>query len=146
MALDIGKYHQYLKSEHWKKVKTTTYTHRLYRCIFCGTRKGLQIHHITYENIGNEKPYDLVYLCNECHKRASFAPHKTEIQNWLNKRRKKWKKTGKLPDQKKWNPKRKIRRFNKIRGVKKKSAFSLRKNYAGLFTWKANELKQSDKN
>jgi hypothetical protein len=137
MAQGTGNYHTYLKSNHWNTIKTNYYVTRYYRCYFCGVRKGLQLHHISYENIGNEKPQDLVYLCSKCHTQASLSKEKDKIQEWLDKRRQKWLKLNKTPNLKKTK---KYHKF-KLKGVKGKSAFNLKKNYAGLFTWKANESK-----
>jgi hypothetical protein len=39
------------------------------RCQICYNliEKGYHIHHLTYENIGNEKDEDLLFLCEKCH-------------------------------------------------------------------------------
>jgi 5-methylcytosine-specific restriction endonuclease McrA len=31
---------------------------------------GLHVHHVTYRNLGDEPPEDLIVLCTECHKRV----------------------------------------------------------------------------
>ena len=36
-------------------------------CERCGKQKVVDIHHVTYKNLGLEKLSDLVGLCRECH-------------------------------------------------------------------------------
>lgn len=36
-------------------------------CEVCGVDDELEVHHITYENLGTEQPTDLVVLCGRCH-------------------------------------------------------------------------------
>lgn len=36
-------------------------------CEACGSPDELEVHHITYENLGTEQPQDLVVLCGQCH-------------------------------------------------------------------------------
>lgn len=57
----------YLKSEHWQKVKRRMY--RTFRaCELCKKRGvRLNIHHITYNRLGNEDTSDLIVLCEDCH-------------------------------------------------------------------------------
>ena len=38
-----------------------------FKCVICGKAKNLNVHHITYENLGAEKVSDLVTLCRDCH-------------------------------------------------------------------------------
>lgn len=60
-------YYEYLNSEHWKKLrqeKLETYP----KCLKCGKTTGLQVHHMTYDRLGDEKLDDLKVLCGFCHK------------------------------------------------------------------------------
>ena len=43
----------------------------------CGTNRGVQLHHLTYERIGNEELDDLIALCSGCHQvvHAHHAEH-----------------------------------------------------------------------
>lgn len=36
-------------------------------CERCGILPGVQLHHLTYERIGSERPEDLQLLCKACH-------------------------------------------------------------------------------
>ena len=61
-------YSQYLKSKHWQELRKKIYSERK-RCEICGKElKKYNIHHLTYERIGNEKEEDLMLLCPKCHK------------------------------------------------------------------------------
>lgn len=62
----FNTYKEYINSWLWKE--KTEEMKRIDRiCKECGSKHFLQIHHITYENLGNEKKRDLILLCNECH-------------------------------------------------------------------------------
>jgi len=61
------RYRRYRESVAWKakrkdKIKTANG-----KCQICGSEYDLHIHHLTYENIFNEKPNDLIVLCEPCH-------------------------------------------------------------------------------
>ena len=57
----------YLQSNHWKDVRNAAFSRAGFRCGECGDNTEIQVHHLTYDNIGNEKPGDLVVLCRTCH-------------------------------------------------------------------------------
>lgn len=65
----IVDYVGYLRTEVWKENREKRLRHDGYRCAFCGTAKNLQVHHITYENLGHEKMEDMLTLCRGCHER-----------------------------------------------------------------------------
>lgn len=68
-------YTQYIKSDAWEVKKEERKKIDGYRCVCCGrsedhTRRGLQVHHITYERLGHENVYtDLCTVCGSCHKK-----------------------------------------------------------------------------
>jgi len=66
------KYAQYLKSKEWINLKIDLISMRGQKCEKCGKHKKsptlLQIHHLTYKNIFNESPEDLMILCSRCHR------------------------------------------------------------------------------
>lgn len=66
LARGIGhkSYNEYLKSEHWQEFSSGM---RAKRCYCCHKQGRLQIHHITYENLGKELPCDVVTVCGNCH-------------------------------------------------------------------------------
>ena len=62
-------YNLYLNSRKWQKIRARIIQRRLFRCEQCGSRKQLEVHHLTYKRVGgNEKDDDLEVLCRSCHK------------------------------------------------------------------------------
>lgn len=61
------EYEEYIKSNEWQETRQRIFKRDNYRCVKCGASKNLQVHHITYENMGEEKDADLVTLCEKCH-------------------------------------------------------------------------------
>lgn len=64
---DKEAYKAYLKSPHWQAIRKRLYRAYEYKCAMCGSPKNLNVHHITYENLGEEKDEDLTVLCQKCH-------------------------------------------------------------------------------
>lgn len=64
-------YREYLRSEHWQKVKARAYERRdskcKNKCKMCFSYGALELHHRTYKTLGRESLVDLVFLCRECH-------------------------------------------------------------------------------
>jgi len=63
-------YYIYIKSKEWKKKVAWIHKIRKGKCEICGARKKLDVHHLTYKNLGNEKEEDLQLLCRVHHKQA----------------------------------------------------------------------------
>ena len=67
------EYRRALWSPHWRALRDEVIAWRqAYRCAGeCGQVYGdLQLHHLTYERLGQELPEDVVGLCVECHRKA----------------------------------------------------------------------------
>ncbi len=79
-------YQKYLQSEHWQNTRKTALTDRNYRCEKCGRRGPLHVHHLTYANLGAERPEDLQVLCEQCHRWEHFPMCRIEadLDKWLN--------------------------------------------------------------
>ena len=61
-------YKEYLKTEWWKHLRKMALERDKYQCQLCGSAKNIQVHHISYENLGCEEEIDdLVCLCSKCH-------------------------------------------------------------------------------
>lgn len=60
-------YAEYLQSPHWLAVRKSALERAANRCQVCGATSALQVHHVTYENLGAEKPEDLTVLCKTHH-------------------------------------------------------------------------------
>lgn len=63
-------YQEYLKSDEWKQTAQQIKERDNHKCRICRATSDLEVHHLTYARIYNEKPYDLVTLCNKCHTMA----------------------------------------------------------------------------
>lgn len=61
-------YNTYLKSKHWKRKRKRALCNAGFSCQECGNRGSLQVHHLSYKNLGNEQDYDLKVLCRSCHR------------------------------------------------------------------------------
>lgn len=59
---------EYLHSEEWRKLRWSILTRDKFTCI-CGSKIGLEVHHITYDRWRHEQPEDLIILCRTCHQR-----------------------------------------------------------------------------
>lgn len=61
-------YQAYLQSPQWKQIRAIMLSN-VGKCQLCGSKTDLEIHHNSYEHIGDEKAHleDLVVLCHDCH-------------------------------------------------------------------------------
>lgn len=67
------KYHEYITSRDWREnpARLAELEASGFRCRLCnddGSESALEVHHRTYENLGNEQPGDLTTLCHSCHR------------------------------------------------------------------------------
>lgn len=62
-------YYDYIESKEWQYKRTRILQQRGKQCEVCGIKHKLQVHHLTYERLGNEKDEDLKVLCWACHER-----------------------------------------------------------------------------
>lgn len=60
-------YSEYLKSADWKERSEAAKERAGRKCQVCGSASFIETHHNTYDRIGNERPEDLVVLCDRCH-------------------------------------------------------------------------------
>ena len=62
-------YREYLKTDHWKKVRRLRLEIDGHRCVDCKAGERLEIHHKIYDHRGCEQDHlgDLVTLCRDCH-------------------------------------------------------------------------------
>ena len=65
-------YDAYLHTKHWKLKRRHIYKIRNKTCELCKKKinynESYNVHHKTYDRVGNEKDSDLMLLCPECHK------------------------------------------------------------------------------
>ena len=63
-------YNTYLASPQWRKKRAAVLARANGTCEGCRQSPPTQVHHLTYENVGDELLYQLVALCDDCHERA----------------------------------------------------------------------------
>ena len=65
-----NEYHEYLKSDAWLARRDACLEFWGNRCALCNEGfMQMEVHHRTYERVGNEVPTDLIALCSPCHKK-----------------------------------------------------------------------------
>jgi hypothetical protein len=60
-------YYEYLKTEHWKNLRSRFGKRYGFRCYICDSSEDLNLHHKTYKRIGNESLQDMIWLCEYHH-------------------------------------------------------------------------------
>ena len=66
------EYSTYLKSDKWKRKKEKYFALYGKRCAICRSGMKVQIHHMSYQHMGNEPLSDLVALCAVHHKKLTI--------------------------------------------------------------------------
>lgn len=77
--LGFASYSDYLSGDHWKKFKRDYKKSGLPRCCAVCSGGPIQLHHNTYERLGNELFSDMTPLCRE---------HHEAVHDWLKNNRK----------------------------------------------------------
>jgi len=60
-------YSEYMKSDKWKAIRLKVLKRDDYLCQACLDAPAQDVHHKTYENIGDELMYELISVCRHCH-------------------------------------------------------------------------------
>lgn len=74
-------YCKYLESEKWKNFREEVLKRDNYKCTKCGKTENLHIHHISYDNIWDEKLEDVITLCDECHEKEHSTKRWNKSKN-----------------------------------------------------------------
>lgn len=72
------KYEKTLNSPHWKSLRRQKYKEQGGRCLHCDQYKQahqLELHHLHYDTLGEEKSEDVEMLCKLCHLIADRHRH-----------------------------------------------------------------------
>lgn len=69
MAEMRAHYSAYLKSPEWARKRAMVMRRASNTCEGCATNRAVQVHHKTYEHVGEEFLWELVAVCVECHER-----------------------------------------------------------------------------
>lgn len=69
-------YKDYLSTPRWRAIRQALIGRADHRCQSegCYRRTHLQVHHLSYANLGNERLCDVKVLCDRCHGRAHGLP------------------------------------------------------------------------
>jgi hypothetical protein len=67
-------YDAHLNSQEWREKCRLKRERAEHVCEGCGLNKVNHIHHLTYDNLGDELLFELVALCVECHQK--IHPHR----------------------------------------------------------------------
>jgi len=90
---DALNYYEYLRSDEWFMTRLMTLIVARFCCEFCGhpaddRGMGLDVHHLSYDRLGDELPGDLIVLCRDCHTDAHQFPKRlAEIKAFAARRR-----------------------------------------------------------
>jgi hypothetical protein len=60
-------YNEYLQSAYWKERRYAALERAEFKCELCGEIDSLDVHHKTYDRLGNEDPGDLIVMCKGHH-------------------------------------------------------------------------------
>lgn len=62
-------YDRYLVSEQWEDRRRRVFERANYTCEACRQATATQVHHTTYQHVGDEPLWDLRAVCTPCHDR-----------------------------------------------------------------------------
>ncbi len=62
-------YAEYMDSTEWQEMRETALIQAGRKCERCGAIESLQVHHLTYEHLGDELPEELLVVCPPCHEK-----------------------------------------------------------------------------
>ena len=61
------RYEQYLQSDEWASRRELVLQRANYLCEGCGLDRATEVHHLSYDHIGQEFLWELVAVCRRCH-------------------------------------------------------------------------------
>lgn len=63
------KYDEYMQSPEWQDKRSLVLVRAAYICEGCGKAPAQQVHHLTYDHLGDEFLWELRAVCMKCHER-----------------------------------------------------------------------------
>ena len=63
-------YNKHLKTDKWKNTREKVLKRASYICEGCLDSKAVEVHHLSYANVGDELLFQLVALCESCHEKC----------------------------------------------------------------------------
>lgn len=87
--MNAAAYREYLASDWWQVLRIFELHRAGHCCEFCGDHDcELNVHHLSYARLGDERPADLIVLCSSCHQDAHEFPQiDTDIRYFASRRR-----------------------------------------------------------
>jgi 5-methylcytosine-specific restriction endonuclease McrA len=64
-------YEQYINSPQWRAKRKALLRKLKPYCRGCYSKQNLQVHHLSYFNLGRESVKDCTVLCEKCHERVT---------------------------------------------------------------------------
>src|SRR5205807_4467434 len=61
------QYASYLQSDAWREKREMVFARSGGLCEGCRLKRAVQVHHLTYEHLGNELLWELAAVCLDCH-------------------------------------------------------------------------------
>lgn len=78
------RHSEYIRSKDWLIKKSQLVVKYLdlgweINCVYCGSESNLHVHHTNYKRLGeefleDERIWDLIFLCADCHRRHHKEP------------------------------------------------------------------------
>lgn len=69
------RYDAYLRTSEWRARRKLVFKRARGVCEGCLVAKATQVHHLRYDNLENEFMWELVAICNDCHRRIHGDNH-----------------------------------------------------------------------
>lgn len=80
MKLHSKQYISYINSFDWYLKRRSIMERARGICESCKQAPAIEVHHKTYDRLGNEKDEDLTAVCEPCHKKEDIK-HQNEVEN-----------------------------------------------------------------
>jgi hypothetical protein len=73
------RYHEHLASPKWQALRRRVFERSRGMCEGCSVNRAVQVHHLTYERLGDEMLFDLVAVCMTCHEKIHQPSRNSEM-------------------------------------------------------------------
>jgi 5-methylcytosine-specific restriction endonuclease McrA len=89
LGFKFEEYDKYLETPHWQSFRRLVFAEQRRRlgrncCERCpknGSEIKLDVHHLTYERLGNEKTEDVQIICKDCHDKIHLRDPKSRTRH-----------------------------------------------------------------
>lgn len=75
-------YRDYIQSQRWMQRKRKYFETHEKKCKACKTSRRIELHHKTYNRLGQERDADLVPLCQLCHSKVHDLFRSSDMTLW----------------------------------------------------------------